>query len=118
LLLEGVAMAAVAIVAYRHLGGSWTRFATLFLLPDLSMLGYLAGPRVGAMAYNVAHALVGPAALAILGLSAPMVLPYACLWLAHVGVDRALGYGLKYSSAFGATHLGRLARAHHAAVAR
>jgi hypothetical protein len=119
LLLEGVAMGAVALVGYRHLGGSWAQLAALFLVPDLSMLGYLAGPRLGAMTYNVAHAVVGPAVMATLGLAVPALLPYACIWLAHVGVDRALGYGLKYPSAFGATHLGRVgARVRGLAVAR
>jgi hypothetical protein len=117
LLLESVAMAALAIVAYRHFGGSWPRFAALFLVPDLSMLGYLAGPRLGAVAYNVAHAIVGPAVLAVLGVAAPALLPYACIWLAHVGIDRALGYGLKYPTAFGATHLGRMGGARAVAVA-
>ena len=76
------------------------------------MLGYLAGPRAGARAYNLAHSHVAPALLALLGVTAlPAVLPCAALWAAHIGFDRALGYGLKSETRFGETHLGRIGRA-------
>ena len=108
--LEGAVALAAALAAYAHLGGSWGWFAALFLVPDLSMLGYLAGPRLGAASYNAAHSYVGPAllALASLALSAPSLLLGVALWAAHVGFDRLLGYGLKYATAFGDTHLGRV----------
>jgi len=111
--LEGLAIFVLATLAYRHAGGSWGLFAALFLVPDLSFAGYLAGPRVGAVAYNAMHSYAGPALLAALALSGlvPGALPIACIWFAHVGVDRALGYGLKYASAFGHTHLGRIGKA-------
>ncbi|MBC7974444.1 MAG: DUF4260 domain-containing protein [Myxococcales bacterium] len=102
--IEGLAMLIAGMVAYSTLGGSWVWFAVLFLVPDLSMLGYLANPRTGAWTYNAAHALIGPAILA------PFAPTLAAIWLAHVGFDRALGYGLKYSSAFTATHLGIIGR--------
>ena len=102
--LEGLAMLVLAIAAYAALGASWGWFAALFLVPDLSLLGYLAGPRVGAWIYNAGHSLIGPALLAAF---APAL---AVIWLAHIGFDRALGYGLKYSSAFTATHLGNVGR--------
>jgi hypothetical protein len=107
--LEGAAALAGATVAYATLGGRWATFALLFLLPDLSMLGYLAGRRVGAACYNAAHSYLGPAWLAALGaaLSAHVPLCVACIWAAHVGFDRLLGYGLKYGTSFGDTHLGR-----------
>jgi len=95
--LEGLVVLAAALAGYSQLGAGWGAFAIAFLLPDLSWLGYLAGPRQGAAAYNVAHSYLGPVALA-LGL----------VWCAHIGFDRMLGYGLKYASGFGATHLGRL----------
>lgn len=85
-------------------------FASLFLVPDLSMLGYLRGPRVGAVCYDAAHSYVGP--LALLGVgglaAAPTAVAIALIWIAHVGFDRALGYGLKYGTAFRDTHLGRV----------
>jgi hypothetical protein len=102
--LEGLAMLAGAIAAYAVLGGGWGVFAALFLVPDLSLLGYLAGPRVGAHVYNAGHSLLGPAVLA------PFAPALAAIWVAHVGFDRALGYGLKYTSGFAATHLGRIGR--------
>jgi hypothetical protein len=113
--LEGAAALASAIVAYSAWGGRWSLFALLFLLPDLSMLGYLAGPRVGAACYNAAHSYLGPVLLAALGMASylpagghaqgPLLL--ACIWAGHVGFDRMLGYGLKYGTGFGDTHLGR-----------
>ncbi|HEY5242881.1 MAG TPA: DUF4260 domain-containing protein [Polyangiaceae bacterium] len=107
--LEGAVAMLGAALAYPALGGRWSMFALLFLLPDLSMLGYLAGRRVGAAAYNAAHSYLGPAMLAVLGAAfgAHGLLCLACIWTAHVGVDRLLGYGLKYGTSFGDTHLGR-----------
>jgi hypothetical protein len=83
-------------------------FALLFLLPDLSMLGYLVSRHVGAACYNAGHSYLGPAALAALGaaLNVHVLLCFACIWAAHVGFDRLLGYGLKYGTRFGDTHLG------------
>lgn len=107
--LEGAAALAGASLAYSARGGRWGVFAALFLLPDLSMLGYLAGRRVGAACYNAAHSYLGPAVLAALG-SAMSLHPaqvVACIWAAHVGFDRLFGYGLKYGTSFGDTHLGR-----------
>ncbi len=109
---EGAAALAGATVAYDALGGRWAVFALLFLFPDLSMLGYLAGRRVGAACYNAAHSYLGPAMLAAFGatLSAHVLLCVASIWAAHVGFDRLLGYGLKYGTSFGDTHLGRRGR--------
>ena len=110
--LEGAVVLALALSAYAHLGGRWGWFAALFLLPDLSLLGYLAGARVGAVAYNAAHSYVGPALLALVavGVGAPSWRLGVAIWVAHVGFDRAMGYGLKYATAFGDTHLGRVGR--------
>ena len=108
--LEGVAVLVTAIFLFARGGHSWALLAALFLVPDLSFAGYLAGPRVGAWCYNVAHSHVGPLLLAIgfVATGRPPVL--ALIWAAHIGFDRALGYGLKYPSAFGDTHLGRVGR--------
>jgi hypothetical protein len=110
--LEGAVALAAACVGYSWLGGSWGWFAALFLVPDLSMLGYVAGPRWGAASYNIAHSYVMPGLLALSSilLAVPALSLGALLWLAHIGFDRMLGYGLKYSSAFGDTHLGRVGR--------
>lgn len=107
--LEGAAALLGASYVYSALGGQWAAFAALFLVPDLSMLGYLAGRRVGAACYNAAHSTLGPALLAALGvaIAGHTLLCVACIWVAHIGFDRALGYGLKYATAFNDTHLAR-----------
>lgn len=111
--LEGLAAFAAALAAYAHDSGAWTMFAVLLLAPDLAMLGYLAGPRIGAAAYNLAHLYIAPLALAAAGsaFGAPTAISLALIWIAHIGMDRALGYGLKYASGFSDTHLGRIGRA-------
>jgi hypothetical protein len=108
--LEGAALGSIAIVLYARQDASWWLFAGLILAPDLSFLGYLAGPRAGAIVYNAAHTLVVPIALALAGLFLPasILVAIALIWIAHIGVDRALGYGLKYARGFGFTHLGRI----------
>jgi hypothetical protein len=109
---EGLAMLGAALVAYHALGGSWGLFAALFLVPDLSMLGYLVDLRWGARAYNAAHTLLVPALLAGLGLvsfgASHALYLGAAIWLAHLGADRALGYGLKYPTRFRDSHLQRV----------
>ncbi|HEX8036610.1 MAG TPA: DUF4260 domain-containing protein [Ktedonobacterales bacterium] len=104
---EGAALLALTVIAYAHLGGNWILFAVLLLAPDLSALGYLAGTAIGATCYNLAHNTVLPLALgayAILG-GQTALLPFALIWLAHIGMDRLLGYGLKYPDSFTHTHL-------------
>lgn len=108
--LEGVAAFLLATYLYGREDGSWLLFAALFFVPDISFAGYVAGPRVGAACYNIAHSYVGPALLAAISLSAGTTVGLAMVWGAHVGFDRALGYGLKYSTSFGETHLGRIGR--------
>lgn len=115
--LEGLALLAAAILAYAQAGQGWLLFAVLFLAPDLSFAGYLAGPRAGAWAYNLAHSLIGPLLLGAAGLlgGADLAIGLALIWLAHIGFDRALGYGLKSSEGFGVTHLGLIGAARRAA---
>lgn len=110
--LEGLCVFAAAAFGYAGSGYGWGVFAMFFLTPDLSFLGYLAGPRVGAICYNAAHSYVG-AVLCVaggLGLGDSALLAAGLIWCAHIGFDRALGYGLKYAQGFGFTHLGRIGR--------
>jgi Domain of unknown function (DUF4260) len=104
---EGFAAFAVAVALYAHAGLSWPIFALLILAPDLSMLGYLAGPRFGAALYNLAHTYVLALPLVLIGFLAdrPVLTAVGLLLIAHIGFDRALGYGLKYSTGFRNTHL-------------
>jgi hypothetical protein len=105
--LEGLVAFALITFLYANEGGSWLLFGALFFAPDISFAGYLAGPQVGAATYNLAHSYVGPLTLACAFLmSGSAGLPLALAWGAHVGFDRALGYGLKYPTAFRDTHLG------------
>ncbi len=110
--LEGLALAGAAVTLYAHSGFSWWLFALLLLAPDLSFLGYLAGPRTGAAAYNAFHTTLAPIALGLVSapLDSPIALAIALIWLAHIGLDRGLGYGLKYGAGFGFTHLGRVGK--------
>lgn len=108
--LEGAALLAAATAAYALLEPSWLMFVLLFMAPDVSFTGYLLGPRAGAVIYNAVHTTALPLLLAIGAqlLHQPMVSAIACIWLAHIGLDRAIGFGLKYPSSFKNTHLGRL----------
>ena len=108
--LEGLVALAAAVLFYSWLGGNWGIFTVLFLVPDVSMVGYVAGPRAGAATYNLVHTSVTPTVAAGLGLATrhPWVILAALILFAHIGLDRLLGYGLKYPSAFKDTHLQRL----------
>jgi hypothetical protein len=110
--LEGLTLFAGMVMLYAAWDGSWAVFALLFFVPDLSFLAYLSDVRFGAMVYNAAHSYMAPVALLTLGFgfASPLTLSIALIWLAHIGIDRALGYGLKYSAGFGFTHLGRIGR--------
>ncbi len=110
--LEGLTLFVGMVMLYAAWDGSWWVFALLFLAPDLSFLVYLSGPKAGALVYNAAHSYMAPMALMTLGFgfAAPLTLSVAMIWLAHIGFDRALGYGLKYATGFGFTHLGRIGR--------
>jgi Domain of unknown function (DUF4260) len=111
--LEGLALLTAMVALYAWLGTSWWLFAALFFAPDLSFAGYLLGLRPGAVLYNAVHTTIVPGALLGLGLvlGQPLAVALAVIWLAHIGFDRALGYGLKYPDGFGFTHLGRIGRA-------
>ena len=93
-------------------GFGWLPFVLLLFAFDLFMLGYLAGPRVGAAVYNLGHGLTLPglaaAAYALTGID--WVLALTCLWLAHIGIDYAFGYGLKHPESFHDTHLGAIGK--------
>jgi len=108
--LEGLAVLVGSLALYFDAGYGWLLLVVLFLAPDLSMLGYLGGPRTGALTYDVAHTYVGPIALGLVGVLGDLDLAtqLALIWLAHIGLDRLLGYGLKYPTGFKDTHLGRV----------
>ncbi|WP_322517480.1 DUF4260 domain-containing protein [Rhodopseudomonas palustris] len=115
---EGAALFVGASLFYLIADAPWELYAILFFAPDLGFLGYLAGPRIGAIVYNALHTTVAPLALAIGGILVlwPMAGTLALIWFAHIGFDRMLGYGLKYGSSFHDTHLGRIGKRKPAAA--
>lgn len=115
---EWATVAALAIVCYALSGFSWWLFALLILAPDLSMLGYLAGSRFGAATYNALHILIAPLVLLLAGalLAGRVTTAVALIWIVHIAIDRALGYGLKLPTGFQDTHLGRIGRDRNSAV--
>jgi hypothetical protein len=108
--LEGAAVLAGSLALYFDQDFGWLALVVLFLAPDLTMVAYAAGPRVGAVAYDVAHTEALPIALGVAGVLTTEARPVqlALIWLAHIGADRLLGYGLKYPTAFRDTHLQRV----------
>ena len=109
---EAGAAFVAGVALYGWLGAPWLALLPLLLVPDLSMVGYLHSPRLGAMTYDLVHNWV--LGLGVLGLGlASSVGPIAvagAVLIAHVGMDRALGYGLKLTSSFQDTHLRRIGR--------
>lgn len=106
--LEGAGVLLVSSALFAHFGASWLLFGVLFLLPDLAIVGYAGGPRVGAASYNAAHTLFVPLVLGAVAMMTTndLLLHVALIWSAHIGFDRCLGYGLKYPTHFRHTHLG------------
>ena len=109
---EGLALLVLAVVLFAWSDLSWWWFALLLLVPDLTMVGYLKDPRVGAAVYNLGHWLFWPALLLAVGIprGVSVLVAVGSIWLAHIGMDRALGYGLKLQEGFGHTHLGLIGR--------
>jgi hypothetical protein len=105
--LEGASIFALTLVLYRAGHFHWWLFALLLLTPDLFMLGYVVNPKVGAAAYNLVHTLALPILLSGIAIVAPLpaLEPYTLIWLAHIAMDRMLGFGLKYPTQFRDTHL-------------
>jgi hypothetical protein len=107
---EGAVLLASALIAFALTSQRWWLVPLVLFLPDLAMAGYARSARAGALAYNLAHSYPLPAVLGAVGLwqGEPVVQAIAALWLAHIGMDRALGYGLKHDDGFAHTHLGRI----------
>jgi hypothetical protein len=108
--VEGAAVFLVVLLLYWRIDGNWLLFVVLLLAPDISMLGYMRNTRVGAAIYNLFHSYVVPLLVGSVGLVLGDTLTQALvlIWLAHIGMDRALGFGLKYPDAFKHTHLDQL----------
>ena len=110
--VEGAVLLVAALLAFAQTAQRWWLVPLVLFLPDLAMAGYARSTRVGALTYNLGHSYPLPAVLGAVGLwqDALLVQALAVLWFAHIGMDRALGYGLKHDDAFTSTHLGRIGR--------
>jgi Domain of unknown function (DUF4260) len=111
--VEGIVLLAAALAAYFiALDEPLWLVPLLLFMPDLFMIGYLRSSPVGALLYNFAHAYPAPALLGAVAIAVhePLWQAVALIWFAHIGMDRALGYGLKYETDFKDTHLGRIGR--------
>lgn len=108
--LEGLVFFILALVLYHVQSGNWLLFLLLLFTPDVSMLGYLRNNRLGARGYNLFHNYIAGIVVAVLGIvcSTHLVLLLGIIIFAHVAMDRMLGFGLKYPSAFKDTHLQRV----------
>src|SRR5689334_12876039 len=108
--VEGLSILIVTGVLYGYQSYSWLVFALLLLAPDLAMVGYVFGQSTGSISYNLFHTYALPLSLALISFlaGAPLGLQLALIWLAHIGMDRAVGYGFKYSTGFKDTHLERV----------
>lgn len=107
--VEGLAMLIAGVVAYERLGGDWLWLVPALLLPDLSAIGYLAGPAIGSLVYNLVHNWALGLAVLAAGLwwAVPLAALAGVVLIAHVGMDRLAGYGLKHPSGFKDTHMQR-----------
>ena len=110
--LEATIVMALAFLCYAHFDFSLSTFFIFFLAPDIALLAYLIGTNAGAFAYNATHSYIAPLMLLAFHIvqPTPVLFQFALIWLAHIGFDRALGYGLKYKTAFRHTHLGLIGK--------
>lgn len=108
--LEGTAVFIAALIVYAQYGFSWWQFALLLLVPDLAMIGYLHSESIGSLLYNVVHTYILPITLGLVALllNVEFGLQLAIIWLAHIGMDRFVGYGLKYPDGFKSTHFDKI----------
>lgn len=108
--LEGAVLLLAAVAVYFRLGLPWWAFLLFLLAPDLSAVGYLAGPRVGSVTYNLGHTTLWPVLLGLAGwwFGLSWTAPVSLIWLAHIGMDRMVGYGLKYPDGFKQNHMHRV----------
>ncbi|MEO6147658.1 MAG: DUF4260 domain-containing protein [Sulfuriferula sp.] len=108
--LEGGAVFVLALAVYWHQSFGWPLFWSTILLPDLALFGYLVNARLGASAYNITHSKLLPTLLGLFAITSNNALCMALtlIWFVHIGMDRLLGYGLKYTDGFKFTHLGTI----------
>lgn len=106
-LLLQAALLISGVYFYHSLGFAWWIFLLLFLWPDLFMVGFLLNSKIGAALYNLVHTETLPLALTLFSFSThrAQAMAFSMIWLAHIGFDRAIGFGLKYGTTFNDTRL-------------
>ncbi len=109
---EGLAVFTGCIFFFNSLNASWWWFIIFLLVPDIFMIGYLKSSKLGAIFYNIGHTYISPLILVSLYFFADirMALILGTIWIAHIGMDRMLGYGLKLETNFRDTHLGKIGK--------
>ncbi len=109
---EALAIFSASLFIYWHLDFSLVIFIALLFVFDIFMLGYLLNNKIGAYVYNLGHSMLIPSLLIAAGLATDnrQIIGFSLIWFAHIGLDRALGYGLKLTSGFKETHLGHIGK--------
>lgn len=106
--LEEAGIFLLSLFLFSKLNFAWWWFPALFLLPDIGMIGYIINPKIGAFTYNLLHHRFAASLVAFYALTYGN--EYwklaAIILFAHISLDRAFGYGLKYNDSFSNTHLG------------
>jgi len=117
--LEEAALFLLSICLWGQLHYAWYWWLVWILAPDLSMLAYTAGDRIGAIGYNIVHHKAVAVVIYLAGwyLHDRLTQSVGLILLAHSCMDRAMGYGLKYFSGFSDTHLGKIGKAARAGEA-
>ena len=110
--LEEAALWLLSILVFAQLEFSWWWYPLLLLLPDISMVGYLSGPRPGAIIYNFWHHRLTALSIFAIGFwsDSQWLMLARCILFGHIAMDRIFGYGLKFSSGFQDTHLGKIGK--------
>lgn len=108
--MEGFAVLALSVYFYAQSESSWILFFVLLLAPDISMIGYFHNNKTGAVVYNVIHTYILPISVIFCGLfiSSKIILAIGLIWVAHIGMDRMVGFGLKYPTNFKDNHLNQV----------
>ncbi|AQS35428.1 protein of unknown function (DUF4260) [Shewanella psychrophila] len=110
--VEGLVILLASLLIYHKFSFSWSEFAWFFLAPDLALLAYIHSAKLGSLAYNLSHSFIGPLVTLLFGVlgDSQVAIQISLIWCGHIGFDRALGYGLKYSKGFSYTHLGQIGK--------
>lgn len=110
--LEGLTVFLTMVTIYINQHYDGLTFLLLLFAPDLAILGYKVNARVGSLIYNAVHTYAVPvlllAARLWLAPDADWLTVIALIWMAHIGMDRTLGFGLKYPTVFKDTHFSRI----------